>query len=76
MPTLTGAASSEEVGFVAQEQHGAEVDAALAKASTDATAERSKHTAEEAKAQAVDRARQKLGRAYPRPACRPSRAAA
>jgi voltage-gated potassium channel Kch len=50
MPSLASAASSEEVGFVAQEQHGAEVDAALAKASTDVTAERGKQTEEEARA--------------------------
>ena len=52
LPTLEGAAPSEEVGFVAKEQHGAEIDAALAKASADVTAERAKHTQEEAKARA------------------------
>src|SRR5262249_16811701 len=53
LPTLEGAApSSEEVGIVAKEQHGAEIDAALSKASADVTAERAKHTKEEEKARA------------------------
>jgi len=52
LPTLEGAASSEEAGIVAQEQSGAEVDAALSKASADVTAERGKQSAEEAKARA------------------------
>jgi hypothetical protein len=52
LPTLSGAAPSEEVGIVAKEQHGAEIDAALAKASTDVTAERAKHAKEEEKARA------------------------
>lgn len=52
LPTVAGAASSEEVGIVAQEQHGPEIDAALTKASADATAERAKHTQEEEKARA------------------------
>jgi len=51
LPTVAGAAPSEEVGIVAQEQHGAEVDAALTKASADTTAERGKHAQEEQKAQ-------------------------
>src|SRR6185436_9779779 len=33
LPTVDGAAATEEAGFVAQEHHGAEIDAALAKAS-------------------------------------------
>jgi Domain of unknown function (DUF4157) len=52
LPTVAGAASSEEAGIVAQEQSGAEIDAALTKASTDVTAERGKHEADEAKARA------------------------
>jgi hypothetical protein len=52
LPTLEGAAPSEEVGIIAREQHGAEIDAALAKASTDVTTERSKHAQEEARARA------------------------
>lgn len=52
LPTVEGMATSEEVGIVAKEQHGAEIDAALAKAGTDVTAERAKHTQEEAKARA------------------------
>ncbi|HEX7841730.1 MAG TPA: DUF4157 domain-containing protein [Kofleriaceae bacterium] len=50
LPTVSDAASSEDVGIVAQEQHGAEIDAALDKASGDATAERGKHAQEEQKA--------------------------
>jgi hypothetical protein len=50
LPSVAGAASSEEVGIVAQEQHGAEIDAVLTKASADATAERAKHAQEEEKA--------------------------
>jgi hypothetical protein len=52
LPTVAGAASSEEVGIIAQEQHGPEIDAALTKASADATAERAKHAQEEDKARA------------------------
>jgi hypothetical protein len=52
LPTVAGAATSEEVGIVAQEQHGAEIDAAVTKASADATAERAKHTEEETRARA------------------------
>lgn len=52
LPTVAAAASSEEVGIVAQEQHGAEIDAALTKASGDVTAERTKHTAEQTAARA------------------------
>jgi hypothetical protein len=52
LPTLEGGAASEEVGIVAKEQHGAEIDAALSKASTDVTAERAKHAQEEQKARA------------------------
>ena len=52
LPTVAGAAPSEEVGIVAQEQHGAEIDAALAKASTDVAAERGKHDSEETKVRA------------------------
>jgi hypothetical protein len=52
LPTVAGAAPSEEVGIVAQEQHGAEIDAAVTKASADATAERAKHTQEETRARA------------------------
>jgi hypothetical protein len=52
LPTVADAAATEEVGFVAQEQSGAEIDAALAKASTDVGAERSKQAEEEAKARA------------------------
>ncbi len=51
MPTLASA-PSEEVGIVAQEQHGAEVDAALAKASADVSVERGKHAEHEAQARA------------------------
>ena len=40
LPTVAGAATSEEVGIVAQEQQGAEIDAALTQASTDVTAKR------------------------------------
>ncbi len=50
LPTIASAASSDEVGIVAQEQHGAEIDVALAKASADVTAERGKEAEEEAKA--------------------------
>jgi hypothetical protein len=50
LPTVAGAAASEEVGIVAQDQHGAEIDAALAKASTDVTAERAKETQAESQA--------------------------
>jgi hypothetical protein len=49
MPTLASS-PSDEVGIVAQEQHGAEVDAALAKASADVSAERAKHAEHEAQA--------------------------
>src|SRR6185436_741902 len=52
LPTVEGAAPSEEVGIVAKEQPGAEIDGALAKASADVTAERAKHTKEEEKARA------------------------
>jgi hypothetical protein len=52
LPSVADAAASEEAGFVAQEQSGAEIDAALAKASTDVGAERGKHAEEEAKARA------------------------
>jgi hypothetical protein len=52
LPTLAGAAPSEEAGIVAQEQSGAEIDAALSKASTDVTAERGKQSTEEARARA------------------------
>jgi hypothetical protein len=51
LPTLASA-PSEEVGIVAQEQHGAEVDTALAKASADVAAERTIHAEQEAKARA------------------------
>jgi hypothetical protein len=51
LPTLASALS-EEVGIVAQEQHGAEVDAALAKASVDVAAERGKHAEQETQARA------------------------
>jgi hypothetical protein len=51
MPSLASA-PSEEVGIVAQEQHGAEVDAALARASADVGAERAKHTEQEARVRA------------------------
>src|SRR4029079_13375124 len=51
-PTVDGAAATEEAGFVAKEQHGAEIDAALAKASGDVGSERGKHAEEEAKARA------------------------
>ncbi|HWU88367.1 MAG TPA: hypothetical protein VN253_13870 [Kofleriaceae bacterium] len=52
MPTVAGAASSEEAGIVAQEEHGAEIDAALSKAGADVTAERGKHAKDEEKARA------------------------
>jgi hypothetical protein len=52
LPTLAGAATSEEVGIVAQEQHGAEIDAALSKASSEVTKERGKQAQEEQKAKA------------------------
>jgi len=52
MPTLASA-PSEEVGIVAQEQqHGAEVDAALAKASAASSVERGRHAEHEAQARA------------------------
>ena len=51
MPTLASA-PSEEVGIVAQEQHGAEVDAALATASAGVSVERGKHAEHEAQARA------------------------
>jgi Skp family chaperone for outer membrane proteins len=51
MPTLASA-PSEEVGIVAQEQHGAEADAALAKASADVSVERGKHAEHEAQVRA------------------------
>lgn len=50
MPSL--ASAPEEVGIVAQEQHGAEVDAALAKASADVGTERAKHTEQEGRVRA------------------------
>jgi hypothetical protein len=52
LPTVADAAATEEAGFIAQEQSGAEIDAALAKASTDVGTERGKHTDEEARARA------------------------
>jgi Domain of unknown function (DUF4157) len=52
LPTVAGAATSEEVGIVAQEQHGAEIDAALTQAGSDITTKR----AEEAQAEAHARA--------------------
>ena len=52
LPTVAGAASSEEAGIIAQEQQGAEIDAALAKASVDITAAHGKHDADEARARA------------------------
>ncbi|HEU4728254.1 MAG TPA: DUF4157 domain-containing protein, partial [Kofleriaceae bacterium] len=51
MPSLASA-PSEEVGIVAQEQHGAEIDAALAKASADVGTERAQHAEQEARARA------------------------
>ncbi len=51
MPSLASA-PSEEVGIVAQEQHGAEVDAALAKASADVGTERAKQAEQEARVRA------------------------
>jgi hypothetical protein len=51
LPTLASA-PSEEVGIVAQEQHGAEVDAALSKASADVTTERATHAEQETKTRA------------------------
>ncbi|MGH2906820.1 MAG: hypothetical protein ACRDKI_08620 [Solirubrobacterales bacterium] len=48
MPSLASA-PSEEVGIVAQEQHGAEIDAALAKASAEVGAERAEHAEQEAR---------------------------
>jgi hypothetical protein len=51
MPTLASA-PLEEVGIIAREQHGAEVDAALAKASADVSVERGKHAEHEAQARA------------------------
>ena len=52
MPTVAGAAPSEEVAIVAQEQDGAQIDAALAKASADVATERAKHAQEDQKARA------------------------
>jgi hypothetical protein len=52
LPTIEAAAPSEEVGIIAKEQHGTEIDAALTKASADVTAERGKHANEEEKARA------------------------
>jgi hypothetical protein len=52
LPTVASAAVSEEVGIVAQEEHGAEIDAALTKASADTTAERAKHAKAETQARA------------------------
>jgi voltage-gated potassium channel Kch len=52
LPTISGAAPTEEVAIAAQEQHGAEIDAALAKASGDITAQRGKHDADELQARA------------------------
>jgi hypothetical protein len=51
MPTLASS-PSEEVGIVAQEQHGTEIDAALTKASADIGTERAGHTAQEARVRA------------------------
>jgi hypothetical protein len=50
LPTVAGAASSEEVGIIAQEESGAEIDAALTKASADMAVERTRHAQEDAKA--------------------------
>jgi len=52
LPTVAGAAPSEEVAIVAQEQSGAQIDAALAKASADVATERAKHAREDQKARA------------------------
>jgi Domain of unknown function (DUF4157) len=52
LPTVAGAAPSEEVAIVAQEQNGAQIDAALAKASADVATERAKHAQEDQKARA------------------------
>jgi len=52
LPTVAGAASSEEVGIIAQEEHGAEIDGALAKAQGDVAVERTKHQQEEVRARA------------------------
>ena len=53
LPTVAGAAPSEEVGIIAQEQSKAEIDAALIKASADMTAERGKHAQADAQARAA-----------------------
>jgi hypothetical protein len=50
LPSVAGAGASEEVGIIAQEEHGAEIDAALSKASADMAVERGKHAQEDAKA--------------------------
>jgi hypothetical protein len=50
LPTVAGAASSEEVGIIAQEESGAEIDAALSKAGADMAVERTKHAQDDAKA--------------------------
>ena len=50
LPTIAGAAETEEIGIIAQEKHGAEVDAALAKASGDVAGERARHKEAEAQA--------------------------
>jgi hypothetical protein len=52
LPTVAGAASSGEVGIIAQEESGAEIDAALGKASADMAVERTRHVQEDAKARA------------------------
>lgn len=52
LPTLKGAAPSEEVGIIAQQNAGAEIDAALAKADADTKTEKAAHAQAEAKVRA------------------------
>jgi hypothetical protein len=52
LPTVAGKASSEEIGIIAQEQHQADIDAALGKAGGDVAGERAKQDQAEMQARA------------------------